>query len=158
MLFIVLELNISLFVTIPLFAIFTLVVTQADATGSGRTNNYINGFNRWLGNPLLGSGVGFNGKALVENSLISSLMCFGIVGGVLMLAIYYFSFKSIIQTKDKKRKYANMTSVAFLISSNLEAIFSGSWDLGLLYVFVFVILMNGTSPTNFLKNSPVPGA
>ena len=157
-LFIRLELKISRFVTIPLFATFTLLVTHADTTGSGRTNNYIKGFNWWLDNPLLGAGISLKKDTLVENSLISSLICFGIAGGVSMLAIYYYSFKSIFQAKDKKRKIAVMTSIAFMISSNLEAIFSGAWDLGLLYIFLFVILLNDTVPTNFLKNSPAPGA
>jgi hypothetical protein len=127
---------------IPVGAFVLFYITGSDTTGSGRTYQYVYGFNIWRENLLLGSGPIVTRNALVENSLLSTFMCFGILGGFFLVAVYYFSLSSVRKLSGQSKKLAQMSVFAFLISSNLEDIFSAAWGLGQLYIFLFCVFLN----------------
>jgi hypothetical protein len=121
------------------------MVTQriigTNTTGTGRLENYRNSLSAIRENLLLGQGPSLFSINSTENTYLTLLSYYGLIGLALLLAIVFATILSLMKTPRSERHSFHMTVAIFLVATAGESLLTGgSRDTGLFYFLVLLAL------------------
>jgi len=117
-------------------AYVSLKIVQANPTINGRTINYLVILNNLKGNYILGAGI-TNGA---ENTYLTILGAYGLVGLISMILIFSGLFKHLATIPNKLKMQVLPIFFAFFIASMGESLLNGGpYEIGLFYIFLILV-------------------
>jgi hypothetical protein len=116
-------------------------IIGSNTTGSGRLGNYRNTISNLSGNLLLGQGPSIFSINITENTILTLLSYYGLIGLALVLVIAFaFSLKYSKMPYIEKKPFV-IALTTFLIAGIGDALLTGtSQDTGLFYLLVLLAL------------------
>ena len=129
-------------------------IIGSNTTGTGRLENNRNTISAIRSNLLIGQGPSIFSINSTENTILTLLSFYGLIGLAFLLTIV-FAFILILRKMPHNERHSVYFSLAiFLVASAGEAILAGtSQDTGLFYLLVLLALTRGAP---FSKNLPHP--
>ena len=142
------------FTSICCVAVVARQILGSNTTGTGRIENYVNTIGSIRGNLLLGNGPSIFSINSTENTILTLLSYYGVIGLAFLLAIAFALTLKFRQLPRNERYSFHITLAIFLVASSGEALLAGtSKDTGLFYLLILLALTR-TEPSR--KESPQP--
>jgi O-antigen ligase len=119
-------------------------IIGSNTTGTGRLENNRNTISAIRSNLLLGQGPSIFSINSTENTILTLLSFYGLIGLAFMLAIA-LAFTSIFRKIPRNERHSFLFALAiFLVASTGETLLTGaSQDTGLFYLLVLLTLTRG---------------
>jgi O-antigen ligase len=126
-------------------------IIGTNTTGTGRLENYRDTISGIRENLLLGQGPSLFSINVTENTYLTLLSYYGLIGLALLLAIVFATTLSLMKTPRNERHSFHITVAIFLVASAGESLLTGgSRDTGLFYLLVLLALTRGQPSRKYL--------
>ena len=128
-------------------------IIGSNTTGTGRIENYRNTISAIRSNLLLGQGPSIFSVNSTENTILTLLSFYGLIGLAFLLAIAFALTLSFRKMPRNERYPFHFTLAIFLVASTGETLLTGSsQDTGLFYLLVLLALTRGTHSSKDLPH------
>jgi hypothetical protein len=135
------------FATAILVIYLALQIVGTNTTGTGRLENYTKIISVIRENIFLGRGPSIFTINNTENTILTILSYYGLVGAILLLAVLFGLFTKVRKLVRHEKSSFMIASAIFLVASTGESLITGSFiDVGLFYVVLLLVLTRSEFP------------
>ena len=134
-------------------AVVARQIIGTNTTGTGRIENYRNTISAIRSNLLLGQGPSIFSINSTENTILTLLSFYGLIGLAFLVSIAFALTLKFRKTSRDERDSFHFTLAIFLIASAGETLLTGaSQDTGLFYLLVLLVLTRVVPSSKDLPN------
>ena len=134
-------------------AVVARQIIGSNTTGTGRIENYRNTISAIRSNLLLGQGPSIFSINSTENTILTLLSFYGLIGLAFLVSIAFALTLKFRKTSRDERDSFHFTLAIFLIASAGETLLTGaSQDTGLFYLLVLLVLTRVVPSSKDLPN------
>jgi O-antigen ligase len=129
-------------------------IIGSNTTGTGRLENNLKIISEIGDNLLLGQGPSLFSINSTENTILTLLSYYGLIGIALLLAIAFALTLKFIKTPRNERNSFHITFAVFIVAGTGESLLAGtSQDTGLFY-FLILLALTRVEPSRKVLPQP----